>query len=101
VGIAKLNPDATRYADAWLFTMPTAAAYWLSNLNTFVGLDQALLPTAELFTAAVGLFGPDGVPALIPIVVETVLEIWGEWAPSALVAVTEDVSVPLVLPDTA
>jgi hypothetical protein len=34
-----------------------------------------------------------------PIVVETVLEILLAW--SALAAVTEDVSVPLVLPDTA
>jgi hypothetical protein len=34
-------------------------------------------------------------------VVVTVLEAWGEWAPSELEAVTAELSVPVDLPDTA
>jgi hypothetical protein len=79
--------------------MATAAAYALSAANIFVGLDQALLPTNALFTAAVGLFGPaTPLPELfIPVV--TVFEI-PLACPMAL-AVTVVVFVPPSCPAVA
>jgi hypothetical protein len=68
----------------------------LSALNTDVGFDQILLPTAALLTAAVGLFGPATTSPETVIPVITALEI-PLTCPEALAA-TDVLSVPLVCP---